>query len=212
MAFEDLPEIHVVLISHDHYDHLDRFTLKRLGNKPFYLIPLCIGKYLRKWGIDNYRELDWWDNVEYQSLDFTCTPSQHFSGRGMFNRNKTLWCSWAVRGKTGSFYFAGDTGYFPDFKEIGKRFGPFDLVCLPIGSYLPKWFMGPVHTSPGEAIRAFQDLNGRIFLPVHWGVFMLADDPLDLPPAVLREEIERNELKNKHFWILKHGETRSITE
>ncbi len=186
MAFKDLPEIHVVLISHDHYDHLDKFTLKRLGNNPFYLIPLGIGKYLRKWGIDNYRELDWWDNVEYQGLDFTCTPAQHFSGRGMFNRNKTLWCSWAVRGQTGNFYFAGDTGYFPDFKEIGKRYGPFDLVCLPIGAYMPQWFMGPVHLSPKEAIQAFSDICGGKFLAVHWGTFSLADDPPELPPGRMR--------------------------
>ncbi|MFC1528292.1 MBL fold metallo-hydrolase [Candidatus Latescibacterota bacterium] len=210
IAFENLPEIHVVLISHDHYDHLDKGTLKRLGSKPFYVVPLGIGKYLKKLRIDNYRELDWWDTVTYGGIEFACTPAQHFSGRWMFDRNKTLWCGWAVRGKSASFYFAGDSGYFSGFREIGKRFGPFDLVCLPIGAYLPQWFMGRVHTSPKEAIQAFHDLCGSLFLAIHWGTFVLADDPPDLAPEVLREEIRKAELNKKDFWILKHGETRGI--
>jgi len=212
VAFGDLPEINVVLISHDHYDHLDTATLNRLGSRPLYLVPLGIGEFLEERGIVNYRELDWWDRTEYRGITFNCTPAQHFSGRGMFNRNSTLWCGWAVRGETQSFYFAGDSGYFPGFREIGERYGPFDLVCVPIGAYLPKWFMGPVHTNPAEAIRAFHDLEGRVFVPIHWGTFTLAADPPGLPPTVLLKEIQKRQLNGDDFWLLRHGETRNITQ
>ena len=212
VAFEDLPEIHVVLISHNHYDHLDKSTIKRLGNAPFYLVPLGIGEFLEKLGIDNYRELDWWETFTYKSIHYICTPAQHFSARGLFDRNKTLWCGWAAQGKNGSFLFAGDSGYFPGFREIGERYGPFDLVCLPIGAYLPQWFMGPVHLSPGEALLAYTELRGRKFLAVHWGTFKLASDPLALPPLALREEIEKNKLDTDDIWLLKHGESRIVKQ
>ena len=122
-----------------------------------------------------------------------------------------MWCSWVVQGKSGSFYFAGDTGYSPLFKEIGKRFGPFDLACLPIGAYLPQWFMGPVHLSPGEAIRAYFDLQARKCLAVHWGTFSLADDPPDLAPQVLLEEIKNHNLSDKDVWLFDIGEIRIVT-
>ena len=208
LAMEDLPEIDIVLISHNHYDHLDRLTLKALGNKPFYLVPLGIGKFLESIDITNYEELDWWDSIKINNINFGCTPAQHFSNRTPFNSNKTLWCSWVISGRDQNFYYAGDTGYFPGFKEIAAKYGPFDMAAIPIGAYLPRWFMRPVHLSPPEAVQAFLDLQADIFIPIHWGTFELADEPLDNPPAVLREEIKRLNLDLDKFWILKHGETR----
>ena len=160
LTFENLPLIDIVIISHDHYDHLDKTTINKLGNTPLFLVPLGVGKFLKKIDIDNYRELDWWETINYKGLELVCTPSQHFSGRTPFNRNETLWCSWVVNGKTGNFYFCGDSGYFPGFCEISEKYGPFDLVALPIGAYLPQWFMGPVHISPVEALQVFKELRG----------------------------------------------------
>jgi len=208
LDFEDLPEIDIVIISHNHYDHLDRLTIEKLGNKPKYFVPLGIGEFLSDLDISNYEELDWWDSITFNKVKFVCTPSQHFSNRTMFDRNKTLWCSWTILGHNFKFYFGGDSGYFPGFKEIAKKYGPFDIAALPIGAYLPRWFMSPVHLSPQEAIQSYLDLKAEVFIPIHWGTFELADEPLDLPPKVLKEEIEKRQLNSDKFWILKHGETK----
>ncbi len=210
IAFEDLPAIDLVLISHDHYDHLDEDTIKKLGNTPYYLVPLGVGAILEGWGINHYDELDWGDSIVFNKMKIICTPTRHFSGRSLFGRNKTLWASWTVKADTFSFYYGGDSGYFDGYKEIGQKYGPFDLVALPIGAYLPRWFMSPVHLGPDDAIDAYQDLKGRIFVPIHWGTFDLADEALDNPPKVLRHEIERRELDPDNFWIMKHGETKII--
>lgn len=208
--FDDLPEIDLVIISHNHYDHLDKATIKRLGNKPFYLVPLGIGDFLRDLGITHFEELDWWDSIKFNGLEITCTPAQHFSGRMPFDQNKTLWASWVVKGQSSNFYFGGDSGYFPGYKEIGKKFGPFDLVALPIGAYMPRWFMEQVHLSPKDALQAYIDLQGEKFIAIHWGTFNLADEPLNNPPEVLKKEIEKQKWNSDNFWLLAHGETRII--
>lgn len=209
IEFEDLPPIHVVLLSHNHYDHFDRSTIRRLRESVF-IVPLGFGRTLKRMGATHYHELDWWQSINYRGLTFTCTPAQHYSSRGIHDRNKTLWCSWAVKGRFDNFYFAGDTGYFPGFVEIGARLGPFDLVCLPIGAYLPREYMEHVHMGPEEAVQAYLDLRGEIFLAIHWGTFNLGNDPPDLAPRILMEEIERADLDSELFWPLKHGETRII--
>lgn len=210
VRFEDLPDIHVVLISHNHYDHFDRATIRRFGNRPLYLVPRGLGSLLEKSGVYRYKEFGWWESIRVEDAEITCTPARHFSARGLFDRNRALWCGWAVRGAGGSVFLAGDTGYFPGFADIGRRLGPFDLACLPIGAYLPSWFMSPVHMSPGEAIDAFHDLGARRFLAIHWGTFTLADDPPDMAPRVLREEIGRRGLDASKFWLLQQGETRPV--
>ena len=210
MAFKDLPDIDVVILSHDHYDHLDKATIKKLGNKPFYFVPLGIGNFLEKQGITNYTELDWWDSFVYREVEFVCTPAQHFSGRSFNNRNNTLWCSWVINAPQSNFYFAGDTGYCSVFKDIGERYGPFDLVAIPIGAYLPRWFMGPVHVDPGEALKIYADVKGKRFVPIHWGTFDLADEPLDRPMKDLLKEVKKNSLDMQDFLLLKHGETFTI--
>ena len=210
MAFEDLPEIHVVLISHDHYDHLDLKTIAHFGNKVFYLVPLGMGRYLDALGIPHYEEMDWWDEITYNGVQLCCVPAQHFSGRILNNSNKTLWCGWVALAQEGRFYFSGDTGYFPGFKEIGEKYGPFDVAALPISAYQPRWFMKPVHTGPKEAVQAAFDLKARNMLSIHWGTFNLADEPLDDPPKTLIKIIEEKRLNPDNYWVFKFGETRIV--
>ncbi len=212
IPLDSLPKIDVVLISHDHYDHLDKQTIRRLGNRPLYLVPLGVGALLKSWGIDHYVEMDWWDEFRFNGVLFACTPAQHFSGRTLFDRNRRLWCSWVISGKEARIYFGGDSGYFPDYAKIGRQYGPFDLAALPIGAYRPRWFMSPVHMSPGEAVRAFVDLQARIFIPIHWGTFPLSDEPLTEPPQLLLKKAKQKGLDANRFWILKHGETRTVPQ
>ncbi len=209
LPFEDLPEIDLVLISHDHYDHLDKETVRRLGNKPLYLVPLGIGSLLEDWGITHFAELDWWDSNRVNGVEMICLPAQHFSGRMLTDRDKRLWASWLVNGKTFKIYFGGDSGYFPGYKEIGEKYGPVDFAALPIGAYKPRWFMAPVHMGPKEALQAMADLKARTFIPIHWGTFDLADETLDDPPKYLHELIAKKQLDAHHFWFFKHGETRT---
>lgn len=208
LDFDALPEIDVVIISHDHFDHLDRGTIKKLGNKPLYFVPLGIGSLLHDWGIDHFIELDWWESNRYNGVEFVCLPAQHFSGRSVNDRDKRLWASWLIQSKERKIYFGGDSGYFPGYLEIGERYGPIDFAALPIGAFRPVWFMGPVHTSPAQAVQAMLDLKAEIFIPIHWGTFDLADDLLDEPPRLLRSEIEKRNLNRDRFWLLKHGESR----
>jgi len=209
IAFGDLPRIDFVLISHDHYDHLDEPTVRRLASKfdPLFVVPLGIKAWLADRGITNAVELDWGESVTVKGLTVVCTPAQHGSGRTALDQGRRLWSSWAVLGSK-RFYFAGDTGYYRHFKETGDRLGPFDLAALPIGSYTPREIAKPVHTSPEEALQAALDLRATHLLGVHWGTFALAREPYDEPPARLRAEIERRHLDPAASWILKPGETR----
>ncbi len=212
LNFNNLPPIDVVIISHDHYDHLDEETLEKLGNDPFYIVPLGIGEFLEDLEINNFQELDWWDEIGFNGIRFVCTPTQHFSGRTLFDRNQTLWCSWAILGKSTKIYFAGDTGYFPGFKEIGERFGPFDVAMVPIGAYKPRWFMSSVHVDPIQAVDVYQDVKAKYFVPMHWGTFQLSDEPITDPPKVLLKEVSYRNLDLNLFKVLKHGETLIIPE
>ena len=208
LRFEDLPEIDLVIISHDHYDHLDKNTIEQLGNKPFYLIPLGVGDFFRGMKIDQFEEKDWGDSLTFNKLEIICTPAQHFSGRRGYDKDRTLWASWVIKGKSVTIYFGGDSGYFPGFVEIGEQYGPFDMAILPIGAYLPRWFMSPMHMDPADAVQAYIDLKADIFIPSHWGTFDLADEPLDEPPQKLREAITDFDLDSTKFWIMQHGEYR----
>jgi N-acyl-phosphatidylethanolamine-hydrolysing phospholipase D len=211
LRFEDLPPIHVVVISHDHYDHLDRATVKRLAaaHRPKFLVPLGLKAWLADIGIGDVDELDWWDARTLRGLTFTCVPAQHFSGRTPWDRNRRLWSGWTIAGPTRRLYFAGDTAYFGGFKEIAARLGPFDVAAIPIGAYLPPVIMKPSHTSPEEALAALAEVRGRVFVPIHWGTFDLADEPLDEPPRRLQAEARRLNLGADRVWLLRHGESRS---
>ena len=211
LPFEALPPVHIVLISHDHYDHLDVATVRRLAatHRPRFFVPRALKAWFAGLGIDDVVELDWWESRVERGLTLTAVPAQHFSGRTPWSQNRTLWSGWTVAARAKRFYFAGDTAYYePYFKEIAARLGPFDVAALPIGAYLPPVIMRASHTSPEEALRAFGDVGGQHFVPIHWGTFDLADEPLDDPPRRLEAEARRLGLGPDRVWIMKHGETR----
>lgn len=170
----DLPDIEAVIISHDHYDHLDKDSIKKLNIKAKkFIMPLGVGANLECWGIpkDKIVELDWWEQIKFNEVTFTSTPALHFSGRSL-SQNNTLWSSWVLKSNEQSIYFSGDSGMFNGFKEIGKKYGPFDLTIMAIGAYDPLWH--DAHLNPEEAVDAHKDLKGNLLLPIHWGTFDLA--------------------------------------
>jgi len=210
LALGDLPPIQVVLISHNHYDHLDKATIEALGNGPAYFVPLGLARWLKKRKITHVVELDWWQDSASAGLKFYSVPAQHFSGRTPFDRNRTLWSGWIIEGKREKVFFAGDTGYSPVFKEIGQRFGPIRVSLIPIGAYRPRWFMKPVHVDPLEAVRIHQDTNSRQSIASHWGTFKLSDEPVGEPPLYLEKALEEAGFDEKQFIVMKFGETLSF--
>ena len=176
LALTELPPLNGIVISHDHYDHFDPVALKQLSRSgvPFY-VPLGVDAHLRRLQIPSAQIIacDWGDAVALKNgFTLHCTPARHFSGRGIFNRDATLWASWVIAGPQHQVYYGGDSGYFGGFKEIGDAFGPFDLTLLEIGAYHENW--GDIHLGPANAIQAHQDLKGKMLLPIHWGLFNLA--------------------------------------
>ena len=210
VAFEDLPRIDVVLISHDHYDHLDLGTVKRLAaaHDPLFVVPLGLKTWLADNGIARAVELDWWGRHEHGGLALVCVPAQHFSQRTPWDRDRRLWASWAVLGRTRRLYFGGDSGYFDGFGQAGERLGPFDLAALAIGAYVPPAIMRFSHTTPEQAVQAFEDVKARVLLGIHWGTFDLADEPPGEPPERMLAEAARRGLGPDRAWILAMGETR----
>ncbi|WP_299690297.1 MBL fold metallo-hydrolase [Hydrocarboniphaga sp.] len=214
-----LPAIDVVLISHNHYDHLDSATVRALARRSQsqaratrFLVPLGLASKLRGWGCADVHELDWWQRHEHASLSFDCVPAQHWSARGLFDRNRTLWCGWTVRSRRFGFYFAGDTGYWSGLAEIAKRTGAIDLAALPIGAYAPRWFMQGQHIDPQQAVQLHRELGARHSLAIHWGSFELADDALDEPPQQLQAALAAAGLNQRDFWLLRQGESRAIQD
>ena len=211
LAFEALPPIHVVLISHDHFDHLDLATVKRLAavHQPRFYVPLGYKAWFADAGITDVVELDWWESRTERGLTLTCVPAQHWTARSFGSENRRLWSGWVVAGDGRRAFFAGDTGYYaPYFQAIGARLGPFDLAAVSIGAYEPSVIMGLTHTTPEESLRIFDDVRGRRFLAMHWGTFDLADEPLEEPPHRLMAEVQRRGLDPDQIWVLRHGETR----
>ena len=181
--YAELPSIDYVVISHDHYDHLDRTAVSLLGDGPFYLVPLRLKAWFVENGVSTTRvsELDWWDQADFPDIRFQAMPAQHWSGRGPFGRRKTLWASWLIELDGTKLWFAGDTGYNPvQFKEIGRATGGVDVALIPIGGYVPRWFMGPYHVNPEEAIKIHRDIGATTSIGMHWGTFPLtAEGPID---------------------------------
>jgi L-ascorbate metabolism protein UlaG (beta-lactamase superfamily) len=187
IRFDDLPPIDAVLLSHSHYDHLDRPTLAALHarDRPVVVTGLKVGGVVPS---PHVAELDWWQrHALNEKVAATYVPAQHFSARGPFDRNKRLWGGFVLETPAGKIYFSGDTGDGPHIAAIRERFGPMTLSLLPIGAYLPRWFMAPVHMSPEEAVAAAETLESGVALPIHFGTFRLADDAFDEPVRVLRE-------------------------
>jgi len=215
LSFRELPHIHLVVISHNHYDHLDRRTVRRLmkqpGGSPRFFVPLGLKAWMRGTGYAKCAELDWWNWVQDFGLTLHFVPVQHWSARTPWDRNKTLWGGWIIDHPDFRFFFAGDTGYSPDFLEIGRRFAPIDLAALPIGAYEPRWFMGAVHVNPEEAVKIHQDIGARHSVAMHWGSFVLTDEPFHEPPHRLALARREAGLKDEEFFVMKHGETRLLT-
>jgi N-acyl-phosphatidylethanolamine-hydrolysing phospholipase D len=213
LRMEDLPTIDFVVISHNHFDHLDLPTLTaltKLNPHTLFYVPLGNAALLRKAGIENVEELDWGQTATYKGVTVHCLPSQHWSKRSLTDTRKALWSSWAVTGAERRFYFAGDTGYFPGFADIGERLGPFDLAAVPIGAYEPTAMMQGSHMNPEEALRAAIDLRTKRAVAMHFGTFDLSDEPIDEPPRRFRAAAQRSELGEDGAWILDIGETRQF--
>lgn len=175
LHIDDLPDIDAVLISHDHYDHLDYKSIMKLKDKVNqFHVPLGVGDHLLKWGIDAARiyTYDWWDEYKLDGIKLVCTPAKHFSGRNLFTHNHTLWSSWAMLGQNNRLFFSGDGGYGPHFEQIGNKYGPFDITLMECGQYDRRW--KAIHMMPEETIQAHLDLQGKLLIPMHWGAFTLA--------------------------------------
>lgn len=210
VALEALPPIDFVVVSHNHFDHLDLATLVRLAERdPLtqFLVPLGNGKLLREAGISRVLELDWTETTRIGDVVVYCLPVQHWSKRSLFDDDRALWSSWAVIGPTRRFYYGGDTGYFTGFREIGAAHGPFDLAVLPIGAYAPREMMIESHMNPEEAWQAALDLEATVALGVHYGTFDLADEPSDEPPRRFRAKARLDE-READAWVLRIGEGR----
>ena len=217
VPFEALPDIDIILLSHNHYDHLDAATVRRIAQRfpnASWFCPLRLGSLLRELGVRHLVERDWWQSVDSPMFRAVATPAQHFSARGLGDRGNTLWCGWTIESDGARVYFAGDTALHPEFSDIGSRLGPFDLLLIPIGAYEPRWFMRSVHMNPEDAIEAYRALTTGSrqapCVPIHWGVFRLTDEPMDEPPRRFTELWRRAGFDPDLNWVMAVGETRSF--
>ena len=214
LNLEDLPIVDIIVISHNHYDHLDSQTIRQIikqqkNYQPLILVPLKLKKLLENFGATNVKELEWWDNTKFRNLKLHCVPVQHWSNRS-FNTNKTLWCGWVIESSNFKIFFCGDTGYSKDFLTIQEKFSYMDLSLIPIGAYAPRWFMKDHHCNVEEAIQIHKDIQSKQSIAMHWGTFQLTDEPMKEPIQLLKSlSVEKN-LSKKEFIIMKHGETKIV--
>lgn len=211
VKIEDLPEIHIIIISHNHYDHLDIETLKILNERfsPKVLVPVGDRSLIESIGIKNVQELDWWESVQINpETHITFTPTQHSSRRGLFDLNRSLWGGYLIQNGERSVYFDGDSGYSTHYTEINKRLGSPDIAFLGIGAYLPRWFMKPLHMNPADAVVAHKDLGAKLSIGMHYGTFQLSAEAFDQPSTDLKKALEKEGLLGNSFIILHEGETK----
>ena len=216
-ALSELPHIDAVVVSHNHYDHLDHDSVRRLagqaGGSPRFFVPLGLKDWFTRRGLTDVIEFDWWESLEFKGLEVHLVPVQHWSKRTLSDTNRSLWGGWVLRHPELSFFFAGDTGYSQDFRDIRAKFGGFDLAAIPIGAYAPRWFMQIMHLDPAEAVQVHKDVGARRSLAIHWGTFAnLTDEILYEPPQRLAEERKKAGLTEDDFFVLRHGETRLLTD
>lgn len=208
IPFESLPPVDVVVISHNHYDHLDIEALKMIDAKfkPLFLVPLGDEKLLKKNGIQNVKALDWWEEVRVKDVRVIFAPSQHWSARSLWDKNECLWGSYMIDSGAQKVYFAGDTGYGKHFLDIKGRLGSPDLALLPIGAYKPRWFMKYYHMDPEEAVKAHLDLGADRSIAMHFGTFQLTDEGIDEPERDLKLMLEKYKIPDNKFLILDQGQ------
>ena len=220
IAIDALPPLDAVLLSHSHYDHLDRGSVKRLARahpRATWIVPLRLGAYIRGWGVREIVELDWWQETRVGTLRVAAIPARHFSARRANDRNRTLWCGFAIEDAGVRILFAGDTAYHPELAAVGARYGPFDLAMMPIGAYDPRWFMHVVHVDPEESVRMYRELVSShpgapppLMLGLHWGTFRLTTEPMDEPPRRTLARWRALGLDEERLWIARFGETRRL--
>jgi L-ascorbate metabolism protein UlaG (beta-lactamase superfamily) len=213
IAFDDLPPIDVILISHNHYDHLDEGTLRRFAameRQPLVMAGLGNGALFEEFGLQHYQDLDWEQSIGFGGVQFTFTECRHRSGRGLTDQMKTLWGAFVIHSASGSVYFGGDSGYGGHFKATGEKHGPFSLALLPIGAYEPRWFMADVHVNPQEAVQAHIDLQARRSIGMHFGTFQLTYEAIDQPVTDLVAARTEKGLDDSDFIILSPGESALI--
>lgn len=217
LPLEALPPIDLVLQSHDHYDHLDDATVRHLARAhpdATWCAPLGVAARLQARGVRRIVERDWWGSAAVGEATVHCLPAAHFSGRTPFDRDTTLWCGWGVHAHGRRLYFVGDTGLHPEFGAIGAHLGPCDVVFMPVGAYEPRWFMRPIHLDPDEAVTAFDAITAAhpshptVMVGMHWGTFVLTDEPLDEPPRRTRARWTADARAADRLWFLSPGETR----
>lgn len=203
---EKLPAVNYVLVSHGHYDHLDTRSIKFLWERfnPYFVSRPGYENYFRSIGTSKHIVMDWWETYVQDDIVLTALPAQHWSRRGLFDTNRMLWCSFLIEHRMKKYYWVADSGYFEGYKEIGDKFGPIDVLFIPIGAYEPRWFMKTFHVNPEEAILVAKDLRARYFVPIHWGTFDLTDEPLWLPISHLRQIYQEH--VGTGMKILEHGE------
>lgn len=217
LSVAELPRIDLVLISHNHYDHLDLPTLRALmarGDSPAFLVPLGLKTWFDQHGFAGSHELDWWQHIEKPGLSIHFTPAQHWSKRTPFDTNRSLWGGFflEITGKERqhTFLYTGDTGYTDDFREIRRRLGPVDLLAVPIGAYEPREFMRRQHNNPDEAVQIMEDTGARHAIGVHWGSFAMSQETFDQPPRDIGTALKKRQLAPERFWLLRQGETRLL--
>ncbi|MFE9723927.1 MBL fold metallo-hydrolase [Streptomyces sp. NPDC005794] len=211
VRWEELPDVDAVLISHNHYDHLDAPTLRRLPRDTPLLVPAGLGRWCRRRRFTCVTELDWWESVELDGVRFDFVPSHHWSKRTLLDTCRSLWGGWVIGDAAGRrLYFAGDTGYGHWFKEIGRRYPGLDLAMLPIGAYEPRWWLSDVHTDPEEAVQAYEDLGARAMAPMHWATFLLSAEPVLEPLTRLRTAWQQAGYPRADLWDLPVGGSRVL--
>lgn len=212
LAVQDLPPIDILIVSHNHYDHLAAATIEALPGKDRItaLVPLRLGDFFRRRGYADVRELDWHESVTLDGVTVTALPAIHFSRRGFSDINRTLWMGAAIATGSSRIYFSGDTGYGPVFHELGARYGPFDVAMVPIGAYLPKSIMATVHANPEQAVQLGLDLRAKVLLAHHWGTLALTDEPPFEPPGRFLTAGRAAGLDDERLWLMRIGETRAL--